>query len=56
VAAELNHTTRFQTLRTAFEKENFSRRKTREKPFLTKKAQKNRLVWCIERRSWTVKQ
>jgi hypothetical protein len=37
-------------------RENFSRRKAREKPFLTKKAQLARLVWCIERRSWTVEQ
>jgi len=56
VATELNYTTCIRTLRAAFEKENFSRRKAREKPFLTKKAQQTRLDWCIERRSWTVEQ
>jgi hypothetical protein len=56
VAAELNHTTCIRTLRAAFEKENFSCPKARETPFLTKKAQQARLVWCIERRSRTVEQ
>jgi hypothetical protein len=51
VATELNYTACIRTLCAAFEKENFSRRKAREKPFLMKKAQQNRLVWCIERRS-----